>query len=169
VIHSDIILRLLDQEAFVVRRSSKSEKLDHDAMIHFRPGESFGRLLSQFAQSWDVSKNEAARRLALMSAFGLGADLYPDIAAAAQQLGGSRSFEQACQHLRGVLDGALLERKSRNLPLADSDAREVVAEAVQMLCSRFQLKAGSSGKQASMIALQAPLRGLQCDKEGENP
>jgi hypothetical protein len=138
-----------------VPRRSKPDRLDPDAMIHYRPGETFGRLLARFAEDWQVTRNEAARRLALMSAYGLPADMYDLVARATEQLGGPKGFEQACHHLRGVLDGALMDRKQRkHPPMTADESRDAIEEAVRTLCDRFKAASTSATKKESGESLR---------------
>src|SRR4051794_23035676 len=85
---------------------AKKKAPDHNAPIHFRPGPSYGQLLSRYAEELHVSRNEVARRLGLLAANSLHAGYYLPIARLADFLGGGQEFEQATGRVHAVLDGS---------------------------------------------------------------
>jgi len=85
---------------------TKKTAVDHNATIQYRPGETFGKRLAIQADKWGISRQETARRLAIMAACELSLELYSPLADAAKSLGGLRGFETACERANGALHGA---------------------------------------------------------------
>ena len=83
----------------------KKSGVDFNALVQFRPGIDFGRLLASLEEEWKLPRNDVVRRLAIMSAFEISPDLYEPIAEAATFLGGVHGFEQASKIVNAALRG----------------------------------------------------------------
>jgi hypothetical protein len=75
-------------------------------MVMYRPGEGFGRVLDRLAGTWQVSRHEAAKQLAILAAFGFSAEERVPVAALAASVGGTQDFLQAAQQLKVAVDTA---------------------------------------------------------------
>jgi hypothetical protein len=105
---------------------------DPNGVIQFRPGESFGRAITDLARGWGQSRNEVIRRLALLAWSGLTMDYYDPLDRLAQAVGGPQDFLRACDYVRGVLtslDRDRLEQKVQ--PLNGKDRLDFVHRCVR--------------------------------------
>jgi hypothetical protein len=120
---------------------------DNNAAIQFRPGEGFGRLLDNYGLSWGVSKNEAAKRLALLAANGFDGRYYNQFDRLAGFMGGPTGFVRACEQVRVALDTknrALQE--SGQEAMAENDRAHFIRNTVNLLVMQFELEQAETRK-----------------------
>jgi hypothetical protein len=88
--------------------------------IQFRPGPVLGVWLVEFAVAWELSENEAAKRLACLAACGLDTDNYPLLAKLAAALlpphDDRPDFARACDHVHTTVATANRTRESLGSP-----------------------------------------------------
>ncbi len=72
------------------------KKFQSGETIQFRPGEQLGVLLAEFATEFQLSRNEAARRLVNLAIRGLPIEIYPYIAELQNLMLESGDFGDAC-------------------------------------------------------------------------
>ena len=117
---------------------AKTADAKYNVTIQFRAGESFGRVLASLEKRWNLSRHEAARRLGLMSVYGINIEIYEQLATAADNLGGHKSFESVCEYLNGAFRGAALVRPDSAAGFVDVEERtKFVQEALSGLNRRI--------------------------------
>ena len=72
------------------------KRIQSGETIQFRPGEPLGVLLAEFAAEFQLSRNEAARRLVNLAIRGLPIEIYPYIAELQDLMVESGDFGDAC-------------------------------------------------------------------------
>jgi len=127
---------------------TKKEKASapNDTVI-YRPGEAFGKVLSGICGEWQLSRNEAGKRLAVLAAFHFTRGDYAAIAKLADATGGSQDFVQACQQLRVAVDSA--NRARKDLKTSALDAKEqatFIERTVQSIVEGEGKEAASSSQ-----------------------
>ncbi len=78
-------------------------------VVSYRPGETFGRYLQERAVALDVSINELAKRLAIMSSFGFEMSHYPELSELSDitsQDGSEQPFTEACSFVRKTIEAS---------------------------------------------------------------
>jgi hypothetical protein len=110
----------------------KSAVPDPNGVIQFRPGESFGRAISDLAVTWGVSRNEVVRRLALLAWAGLSIEYYQPLDRLAKAFTGASDFLRACDYVRGVLASHERDRQEQDAqPLQGRQRIEFVERCVE--------------------------------------
>lgn len=74
-------------------------KIKSGATVQFRPGEQLGQQLDSFAGAFQLSRNEAARRLVHLAIRRIPIDLYPLIAELQSLMTEPCDFADACHEL----------------------------------------------------------------------
>lgn len=77
-----------------------------DSPIQYRPGHLLADLLDKFAGDWQVSVNEASRRLAALAAHQLDARHHDLVREYAEKMYGTNDFVDACQRISIELQAA---------------------------------------------------------------
>ena len=82
----------------------------YQAPIQFRPSDPLKRWIAEYARSWQVTDNEAAKRLTALAASQLDIDQYPLMESLSEALCGpaaSRTnFARACEQIKIAVDAA---------------------------------------------------------------
>ena len=121
--------------------AKKSASPDPNGVIQFRPGESFGRAISDLAGNWGVSRNEVVRRLALLAWAGLTIEYYRPLNQLARSFSGPNDFLRACDYVRGVLASLDRDRQEQmNHPLQGKERIQFVERCVEDLVLGRQIQ-----------------------------
>ena len=97
----------------------KTKAPDLNAAIQYRPGNVFGRVIADFASQWNVSRHDAAKRLALLATYELPVTLYSEIDAFGRELDSIRGFEDAIPRIHSAIVSAdALRAQQGEQPLA---------------------------------------------------
>jgi hypothetical protein len=121
----------------------------YQAPIQFRPSEPLERWITTYAGLWNVTDNEAARRLATLGATHLTVDQYPLLAT----LAGTASrpdFVRACEQVKIAVDAADRTREELGeKPLAHEERirfiERTIEEAVKSTKSQRRIAQPNNG------------------------
>lgn len=87
----------------------KTKDLTH-ALTQFRPGQAMGRWIAEYADVWQLTENETAKRLTAMAATRFDAGQYPLLLSLTDAMGASEGhrpdFVRACEQVKTAVDAA---------------------------------------------------------------
>lgn len=78
-------------------KKKRPSKIDANETIHFRPGRWLGEEVAAYAEAWEVSRGEAAKRMAELTICGLALDSHEMIDEISELT--SESFGKVLQHV----------------------------------------------------------------------
>lgn len=119
-----------------------SKQLNHREMVHFRPGEELGRLLSEMSAQSGISRGEAAKRCVSLAIRGLDLDLYAYAESLIELLYGNASFDEAVHHLHVAIHERAVET-GQDVSSLNKDER---IEAVKALIDSYRFMRGHEEK-----------------------
>src|SRR5580765_5960720 len=114
--------------------SKKSE----ESPIQYRPGEAFCRVLADLSQQWQITRNDGAKRLALLAAFSMDIRHYADVAKLADLIGGIHGFEAACRQIFTAIETEICTRNKLRQKVLDENDR---FKLIQQIAGRGVLSA----------------------------
>ena len=83
-------------------RSTQQESVERLNHVQYRPGKLFARRLGSFARRHSLTINEAAKRLAILSAYDIPARLYQPLLQLVAALGEGANLALACEQLESL-------------------------------------------------------------------
>lgn len=110
-------------------------------MIHFRPGPELGRLVSQLADQFMLSRGEACKRMTSLAIRGFDLEFYAIADDLTPLLYGSGSFDEACHHLQvAVLESVGLSNEK--VPELTTIPREQKLDAARNYLAQRRMLSG---------------------------
>ena len=109
-----------------------------DVPVQFRPGHLLADLLDECSQRWGVTRNEAAKRLAVLAACELDARHHDHVCELAEALPGQPDFIQACERLLGELQTIERTRASLEQGVLDENERQEEIRQIVHLHSAYR-------------------------------
>lgn len=100
--------------------------------IQFRPGPALGRMVSGFAETWQVNRHHVGKRLIALAVYGLDVSNYESVAQLAQAMGGLHDFVRAAEHIRVAIDSANRARRLLKSPeLSEQEKQSFVQQTAR--------------------------------------
>jgi len=117
----------------------------YQAPIQFRPSDSLQRWIAEYAGTWEVTENEAAKRLAAVAASRLNVEYYPLLVSLSEALSGpfeSRTdFLRACNQVKIALDGANRARQEMGKkPLVYEEQAKFIQKIIEDAVTNTQVQ-----------------------------
>ncbi len=105
-------------------KKKPSKQIPTTETVHFRPGPWLGQMIASRAESWQLSRGAAAKRLVGLANCGLNCTAYNDVEELCRLSAGS--FENALQQVYVEI----LQREDRGQTMSSEDRHTVVQEVV---------------------------------------
>ena len=119
-------------------KDKEKQPASGDLPVQFRPGHLLADLLDERSQQWGVTRNEAAKRLAVLAACELDARHHDLVCELAEVLPGQPDFIQACDRLLGELHTIERTRASLEQGVLDENARQEEIRQIVDLHSAYR-------------------------------
>lgn len=129
-------------------KKKPSKKIAATETVHFRPGQWLGQMIASHADTWNLSRGAAAKRLAGLAACGLTDTAFSDVDELRQLSAGT--FEGALQHV--YVEIVEHEREGKNL---DGEERHGV---VRQVLQRYRLMHGMTEEEETEERQQVRVR-----------
>ena len=116
----------------MAKKKRKPPTSTGDTPVQFRPGHLLADLLDKFADEWQVSRNEAARRLTALAAHNLDARHHELLCEYAEKMYGANDFTDACQRVLSELQSADTARvKVEKQPMTEDERQFEIVNVVR--------------------------------------